>query len=95
MLNLIGMALRARKITIGSEITIKKVRNGKVKLVFLANDASFNTTKLVLDKCMTYNVEVIKDFNTLQLSNAIGKTNIKVLGVTDQGFSEALSQKRK
>lgn len=95
MLNLIGLALRAKKITIGSELTIKGVRNGKVRLVFLANDAAVNTTKLVTDKCHTFNVEVISDFNGIELSNSVGKNNIKVIGITDQGFSEALSRKRK
>ena len=96
MLNLIGIASRARKTTFGADLTIKGVRANKVLLVCLANDAAYNTTKFVLDKSKTYNVLVIHEFNSQELSNAVGKQNVKVVGVTDQGFSEAmLSRKRK
>lgn len=96
MLNLIGIASRARKTTFGADLTIKGVRTNKVILVFLANDAAYNTTKFVLDKSKTYEVLVINDFSSEELSNAVGKQNIKVLGITDQGFRDAiLNRKRK
>ena len=96
MINLLGLAARARKLTYWTEITIKGVRSGRVKLVFLANDASNNTKKLVSDKSSHYNVVVIDDFDSIEMSNAVGKNNIRVLGVTDDGFSKSLlSRKRK
>lgn len=96
MLSLIGLAARAKKITYGADLTIKNVRQNKVKLVLLASDASLNTQKFINDKCFSYNVLVNKDFNSIELSNAVGKNNVKVLGITDQGFSEAfLNRKRK
>ncbi|WP_162140122.1 L7Ae/L30e/S12e/Gadd45 family ribosomal protein [Haploplasma axanthum] len=96
MIKIIGLARRARKITSGTEITINGVRSGKVKLVILANDASLNTKKLVNDKCKTYGVTVVEEFSTIELSDAIGKENIKVIGIVDDGFSKSiLNQKRK
>ena len=95
MYNTIGLAMRARKVTIGTEITINGVRNSKVKLVLLASNASKNTKKLVNDKCKTYNVDVIIVDGDL-MSNAIGKNNVKVLGIIDDGFRQlVLNQKRK
>lgn len=95
MYNTIGLAMRARKVTIGTEITINGVRNSKVKLVLLASNASKNTQKLVNDKCKTYNVDVIIVDGDL-MSNAIGKNNVKVLGIIDDGFRQlVLNQKRK
>lgn len=88
--------MRARQLTTGTAITIEAVRKGKAKLVFLATDASLNTKKLVNDKCFTYNVKVIEKMPSNELSLAIGKNNIKVIGVIDEGFSKLLlNQKRK
>lgn len=96
MLNLIGLATRARKVTTGTNITIDGVRTNRVKLVFLANDASDNTKKLVNDKCKTYNVLVNEEYSSEELSNSVGKTNIMVVGVIDEGFSRSmLARKRK
>jgi ribosomal protein L7Ae-like RNA K-turn-binding protein len=90
MINLLGLAARARKITSGTEITINGVRSKKVKLVLLATNASDNTKKLVYDKCKTYNTKVIELYDSIALSNAIGKNNIMVVGIIDIGFSNKM-----
>ena len=96
MLNTIGLALRARKITIGTELTLDELRRSKVYLIFLANDASMGTQKKVLDKAKFYQCEVYLDFSSDEISHAIGKHDIKVIGITDRGFSQLLmSQRRK
>lgn len=96
MTKIIGLANRANKITTGTEITISSVRKGKIKLVLLATNASNNTKKHVSDKCKHYNVEVIEEFTSQELSAAAGKNNIMVIGITDVGFSKLiLDQKRK
>lgn len=45
ILNLLGLAARARKIVSGEEQVIKEVRSNGAKLVILATDASANTRK--------------------------------------------------
>ncbi|MCR1808964.1 L7Ae/L30e/S12e/Gadd45 family ribosomal protein [Haploplasma modicum] len=90
MINLLGLAARARKITSGTEITINGVRSKKVKLVLLATNASDNTKKLVYDKCKTYDTKVIELYDSIALSNAIGKNNIMVVGIIDIGFSNKM-----
>lgn len=96
MINIIGLASRARKVTTGTDMTINSVRKGKIKLVFLATNASDNTKKLVSDKCKYYNVQVIEEFDSIELSKTTGKKNIMVVGITDNGFSKLLlDQKRK
>lgn len=96
MTNLLGLALRARKTILGTNMTIEGVRSGSVKLVLLATDASDNTKKLVYDKCKTYHVEVVSILPSVDISNAVGKSNIMVLGIIDEGFSKLiLDQKRK
>lgn len=98
MLNTIGLANRARKVLIGTEMTVKTVQKGKgkVKLVLLAIDASDNTKKLVYDKCKHYGVTVLEQLPSSEISMTLGKNNIKVIGITDEGFSKLLlDQKRK
>ena len=87
----LGLAYRARKLTIGTQMTIESMRNQQVYLVLLASDASDLTKKKILDKAHFYHVKVIEDMSTKQLSDAIGKLGIKVIGVTDRGFSQLLS----
>ena len=87
--NLLGLAQRAGKIISGEEMVVKAIQDRKVKLVFLAHDASPNLTKKIQDKCHYYQVEVITVFSTLELSIAVGKSR-KVLAVTDVGFTKKM-----
>ena len=78
---------------------IEKTEEGKQ--FFFANVGYFNfwDEYLIMNvglEYKTYEVLVINDFSSEELSNAVGKQNIKVLGITDQGFRDAiLSRKRK
>jgi len=95
MLKILGIARRAKKIIIGTDMTLLKLKKGEVKLIFLANDASEGTKKKIIDKSTNYKVEVIKHLNTKELSKAIGKENIKVIGILDEGFKNSiLNQER-
>ena len=89
ILNLLGLAQRAGKIISGEELVIAAIKNQQASLVFLANDAATNLTKKVNDKGLSYNVEVVTVFSTLELSAAIGKPR-KVLAVADAGFTKKM-----
>ena len=45
VLTLIGFAYKSRKMVSGEGITLEAIKKNKVKLVFLASDASENTRK--------------------------------------------------
>ena len=90
ILNLIGLAARARLISTGVDIVVGSVQKRKAKFVFIANDASKETIKRVLDKCNYYNVETTSLFNTEELNSAVGKNNIKTLSINDKGFYESI-----
>ncbi|MCU0104562.1 ribosomal L7Ae/L30e/S12e/Gadd45 family protein [Acholeplasma vituli] len=83
----LGLAKAAGKIKAGTDFTVEAIRNKEAKLVFLASDASANTKKRVLDKASFYEVQVLELFDTETLSRAVGRTNIKALALTDQGFA--------
>lgn len=89
-LNLLGLAYRAGKCTIGEEAVIKEIQRRKAKLVLLAGDTGPQTRKKVIDKCGYYHipVKVVDDRETM--SQAIGKSGRVVIAILDKGFAEKL-----
>lgn len=88
VLNLLGLATRARKTISGEELVVQSLRS--LKVVFLASDAGPNTTKKVTTKCNTQNIALINIFDRTEISRAIGKDNRVVCGVKDKGFADAM-----
>ncbi|WP_035358337.1 L7Ae/L30e/S12e/Gadd45 family ribosomal protein [Acholeplasma equifetale] len=86
-INNLGLAYAAKKIILGTDECIKAMQQGKLYLVLLAKDASQNTVKKISDKTKTYEVPLNMEFSTVELSHAIGKLNVKVIGILDRGFS--------
>ena len=90
ILNNLGLCMRAGGLISGEEFVTEGIANKSVKLVFLAHDASDNAKKLINDKAKYYNVEVNEDYSSAELSQAIGKFNRKVIGITDARFVKIL-----
>jgi len=83
----LGLAYVANKVVIGTDEVVKALQNKQLYLVLLATDASDNTTKKIKDKTNTYQVELIHKYSSEDISSAMGKKNIKVIGIKDKGFS--------
>lgn len=87
----IGLAYRAKKVVLGTDNIIAGMKNHKVKLVVIATSASLNTQKVIQDKASFYHVDVVYvDEYKETLSKAVGKNNIKVIGIKDQGFKKLI-----
>ncbi|MET0787291.1 MAG: YlxQ family RNA-binding protein [Paenisporosarcina sp.] len=91
VLQLLGLATRARRITTGEELVVKDVRSNRAKLVIISTDASDNTSKKLKDKCTSYNVELHEFGDRYDLGHATGKEARVVLAITDAGFAKKLS----
>ncbi|WCK52855.1 YlxQ family RNA-binding protein [Aneurinibacillus sp. Ricciae_BoGa-3] len=89
---MLGLAMRARKIVTGEDIVVKAIRQGQVKLVILSNDASENTRKKVTDKCAYYKVPCIQHGSREVLGSALGKGTRVVVGITDSGFAKKIRE---
>ncbi|WP_025028664.1 YlxQ family RNA-binding protein [Caldalkalibacillus mannanilyticus] len=87
---MLGMAMRARKLIAGEELVISAIRQKKVHLVFISQDASDNTMKKVKDKSTYYKVALITVDSREELGQAIGKDQRVVVGVIDQGFAKQM-----
>ena len=87
ILSTLGLAYRAKKLVLGEEV-LNQI--GDIKLIIIANDISENSRERFLKKCNFYNIEYIDRFTSSEISNALGKNNVKVVGIADEGFKESL-----
>lgn len=89
-LNLIGLATRARKVSLGEEQIVRDIRKKKAKLVLIAKNTGHQTKKKLTDKCNFYEVpfQFIDDRETL--SQAIGKEDRVAIAILDQGFANKI-----
>ncbi|MDD4070363.1 MAG: ribosomal L7Ae/L30e/S12e/Gadd45 family protein [Candidatus Izemoplasmatales bacterium] len=90
VLNLLGLCKKAKLLVSGEMFSLEKIKSKQAKLVFLASDAGVNTRKTVTDKCAFYEVKVITDFSSDEISRSIGKNNRMVVTVLDRGFAERM-----
>ena len=90
-LNILGLAYRAGKCSLGEDAILRDVRGEKAKLVLLANDIGPQTRKKLTDKCKFYEVPlVIVEEDRELLSNAIGKSHRVAIAILDAGFAKKI-----
>lgn len=86
-LSTIGLAYKAQKIVLGEEV-LNQIN--KVKLLIIASNISIKSRERFLKKCDFYNIDYIDSFSCEELSKALGKKTIKVIGITDDGFKKSI-----
>jgi len=91
LLQMLGLIQRSRKLSFGP-MALESIRCNKSKYVLIASDASDRTKKQFIDKCTFYHVPYDIGYTSEQLSNAIGKSNIKTISINDVGWSKAIQQ---
>ncbi|QBQ07580.1 putative 50S ribosomal protein L7Ae [Spiroplasma gladiatoris] len=93
LLNALGLVANARQIVSG-EILFKKIQQQKIKLVLTTSDMGKSQLKKINDKCNYYNIAI---FNGLidsdQLNKAIGRMNIKAIGIENSNFTKLVLSK--
>ncbi len=87
VLSLLGIARRADKMVFGEAI-LEQFKDKNIKYVFIASDASVKTKERYLKKCRYYQVPFSLNYDAGQLDKAIGRANIKTIGITDEGFAK-------
>ncbi|GED29058.1 MULTISPECIES: YlxQ family RNA-binding protein [Brevibacillus] len=89
---LLGLAMRARKVITGEEQVLAAIRSGQAHLVLLAADASDNTAKKMRDKCSYYGVSCVTTGDRHELGRAIGKDGRVTVAVTDGKLAESIQR---
>ena len=92
-LGLIGLAMKAGKISFGADSVEETIVKGKTKLVIVAEEASERTQHKFKKLCEDYKIPIIIDGNIESLSKAIGKNNKAVIGVKDMNFAKSIQEK--
>ncbi len=91
ILNLLGLAMRAGKLVLGTDSTLTAIRAQKVQLAFFPSDGGQSQAKKFIDKSSFYHVTLVQDYTKSQLIDAIG-VNRSVFAIADRGFSRKIKQ---
>ncbi|KRL84049.1 L7Ae/L30e/S12e/Gadd45 family ribosomal protein [Ligilactobacillus apodemi] len=91
VLNLLGLARRASKLSTGQDLVLRAIRTNKANIVFMASDCGQSTQKKFKDKCKSYDIALTTEFTKQELSTAIG-TERSLIAVTDPGFGKKIRQ---
>ena len=91
---MIGLAMRAGKLVIGTEQVCLSMAKGKVLLCLASSEASEGTRKKLRTKCEFYGVRMIThDIRIGELGRIVGKTYAPAcIGVTDVNFADAIAK---
>ncbi len=94
ILGMLGFAMRAGKLTVGTELTCRAMQRGDVKLVVVSSGASEATKKKLFTKSEFYGITAIEvDVDTERLGQLLGKTYAPaVAGVCDAGFANEIKK---
>ncbi len=87
---MLGLAMRARRLSLGEGAVRDSIRCGTAKLVIVAKDGSDNTRKKISDNCSFYKVTYFEYGDRFTLGNAVGKEFAVVISVNDDSFAKAL-----
>lgn len=88
LINAFGLAKRAGKCVVGTEMCVENIRAGKAKLVVCASDLSANTIKRFKDSCSYHNTELIfVSVDKMVLGQKLGKNNgTSSAAILDESF---------
>ena len=91
---MLGFAMRAGKLVIGTELICRAMPRGLVKLVLVSRTASDPTKKKLFVKCEYYGIAAVEaDIDTERLGKLLGKTYAPAaVAVTDVGFAEEIKK---
>ncbi len=85
-IGMLGLSQRAGKVKSGEFSTEKSVKEGKSKLVIVAEDASENTRKKFRNMCEYRKVPYFVYSTKAELGKAIGREERSSLSIEDEGF---------
>ncbi len=90
---MLGLAAKAGKVFSGEFSTEKAVKDGRARLVIVAEDASDNTKKQFKNMCTYYRVPIYFLCSKSELGHSIGKEFRASVAVTDDNLAENIIKK--
>lgn len=92
LLGMVGLAVRAGKVSTGVFLTEKALDEGTCELVIIAEDIGQSNRRRIENKCNEWDIPVIYYSDKQTLSHAAGKKDMPVIGILDHGFAEAIAK---
>lgn len=90
VLNLLGLARRAGRVTVGEETTAAAVRAGEARLVVLASDAA----ERLVRRADHFGLPTLRlSADKLTLGGALGKSTCAIAAVTDPGLAASVAER--
>lgn len=90
LLGMLGMAVRAGKVSFGVFMTEKALDEGRASLVIASEDIGASNRRKIEAKCAQESTQLIFYSDKESLSRAIGKKDVPVVAVCDEGFGKAI-----
>ena len=90
ILNLLGLACRARKIISGDKPVLQSLQNQRPRLVFIAADGNRDKQDKYRYICEQQHIPVIDIYTKMELGSAVGKKEHIVVALLDEGFAAAI-----
>lgn len=88
LISAFGLAKRAGRCVLGTQMCVDSIREETARLVIAACDLSDNTNKKLMDSCSYHNVDIIfLDCNMAYLGEKLGKKNgTSCAAILDESF---------
>ena len=86
-LQFLSLAKKAGNLVEGYNKCEEIIKNGEIKLIIFSEDAAQNTINKFTTYCARYNVPIIESTSKEILGTALGRLEIKIIGVTDEKMS--------
>ena len=93
VLGSLGLAMKAGRLASGEFMCENAIRDGKARLVIIADDASPGTKKKFSDSCAYYRVPMVCIADKETLGAALGKKERASVAVLDEGFAGQIRKK--
>ena len=89
---MLGLAKRAGRLIVGTELVCLAMPKGKVRLVVISQSASDSTKKKLTTKSSFYGIASVEiNIEMEELAGLIGKSSgVAAVAVTDEGFAEQI-----
>jgi ribosomal protein L7Ae-like RNA K-turn-binding protein len=89
---LLGLARRAGKLILGADGVETAIRQGKIRAVVVAEDASNATASTVKDLAQKHSVPFLVVYSKDQLGELMGRRELAVMGITDRSFADGITK---
>ena len=93
VLSMCSLAARAGAVKSGEFSTEKSIKDGRARLVIVAEDASDNTKKMFTDMCRYYEVPLHIFGTKEELGHWIGKAYRASICILDEGIAKSVIKK--